>query len=330
VRSSVPFESRPPLFVEPVDRQRSADLSEFLDWLKAKREALEAALLVHGAVVFRGFPFRETEDFERLVDLYPPHSQSYAGGGALRKAIKGRVMETTRIAPSVYLKMHQEMSYLPKNPRLLTFFCRKPAESGGATVIADMRRVTAALPRELLHKFEEKGVRYMRNLLSPDVHDERTNPLFGHNNWVANFGTSDRAAVEEACRERGLKFAWRDDGSLDISNQIAGVTRHPVTGERLYFNQAHVMIARHHAYGAEDFARLNAVYGDSPRGYDAAFGDGTAISDSELDSIYAALEDEAIAFPWQAGDVMFVENKLVAHGRHPFTGQRDVQVALID
>jgi alpha-ketoglutarate-dependent taurine dioxygenase len=35
-----------------------------------------------------------------------------------------------------------------------------------------------------------------------------------------------------------------------------------------------------------------------------------------------------VSFPWQAGDAMFVDNFLVAHGRAPFTGDREVQVAL--
>ena len=320
-----------PLFVEPVDTALAGDINVFQAWLVKHRDALEDALLEHGAVVFRGFPVRETDDFAQLVDLFPAHSQSYAGGAALRAGIKGRVLESTRIDPSFNLPLHQEMAYLRHNPRVVAFFSRVAAETGGSTTIADMRKVTDRLPAALLDKFDTHGVLYTRNLLSPDASDERTNPLFGHNNWVANFGTEDRRAVEQACAARDMEPEWLPDGSLNMHNKLHGTIVHPVTGKLLYFNQAHAMIQRRHAYGDTAFAAVERVYGtDHPRAFDSTFGDGTPISDAELDAIYDAIAAETVAFPWQAGDVMFVENKLVAHGRAPFTGQREVQVALID
>jgi alpha-ketoglutarate-dependent taurine dioxygenase len=291
---------------------------------------MDTALIDHGAVVFRGFPIVNTDSFRAMIDQMSTHSMGYAGGAALRKGIKGQVMEATRIGSSFYIQLHQEMSYLPNNPRLLGFFCKVPAETGGATVIADMRRVTAALPIELREKFATKGVRYTRNLLSPDASDGRTDPVFGHNNWVANFGTDDKAKVEEACRERGLVPHWREDGSLDLVNNQPALTKHPKTGDVLYFNQAHVQIARRHAYGEAAYQHMIDVYGDLPKAFDACFGDGTPLSDEELDQIYEALHASTVSFPWKAGDVMFVENKFTAHGREPFTGHRDTQVALFD
>ncbi|AMK17732.1 MULTISPECIES: Arm DNA-binding domain-containing protein [Sphingobium] len=83
-------------------------------------------------------------------------------------------------------------------------------------------------------------------------------------------------------------------------------------------------------YGEAGFARMTAAYGDLPRAFDATYGDGSPILDSELDTIYAALGTASVNFPWQAGDVLLIENKLTAHGRQSFTGKRDVQVALID
>jgi alpha-ketoglutarate-dependent taurine dioxygenase len=330
VRASTPYWDSPPLFVEPLGRHMTESIDIFLEWLASHRQALEAALIDFGAVVFRGFPVRQTEDFERIIDQFPPHSMGYSGGAALRKAIKGRVMEATRISQSFHIQLHQEMSYLPNNPRLIAFFCRIAPQTGGATVIADMRRVTALLPPDLMQRFIDKGVRYTRNLLSPEARDERTNPVFCHNNWAANFGTDDRATVEQACRERGLTFNWRSDGSLDLHNYRPAVTQHPITNETIYFNQAHVQIDRRHAYGDEAYARMLRAYGDLPRAFDSSLGDGSPLSDDDLDRIYEALGAATVAFPWRAGDVMFVENKLTSHGREPFTGERDVQVALID
>lgn len=322
---------RLPLFVAPADPGLGEDLDILLGWIDNHREALERALLDHGAVVFRGFPISTTDDFARFIDLFPAHQQGYAAGAALRKGIKGRVMESTRMAAEANLPLHQEMSYLRDNPRLVAFFSRIVAETGGETTIADMRRVTDGLSRDLFEKFKSIGVRYTRNLLSPDVTDRRTDPAFSHNNWVANFNTDDREAVEQSCRERDLTAEWLPDGSLNMHNDRPGVIAHPTTGEPLYFNQAHAQIQRHHAYGKEAFARVEEVYGaDLPRAFDSTFANGSRITDAELDEIYGAIDRASVSFPWRPGDIMIVENKLTAHGRQPYTGVRAVEVALID
>lgn len=39
-------------------------------------------------------------------------------------------------------------------------------------------------------------------------------------------------------------------------------------------------------------------------------------------------EAEEVAFPWQPGDVLVVDNMLVSHGRRPFSGERRILVAM--
>ncbi|MEC0822849.1 TauD/TfdA family dioxygenase, partial [Bacillus atrophaeus] len=38
----------------------------------------------------------------------------------------------------------------------------------------------------------------------------------------------------------------------------------------------------------------------------------------------------SLSFPWQKGDIMILDNMLVAHGRKPFYGSRKVVVAMGD
>ena len=42
------------------------------------------------------------------------------------------------------------------------------------------------------------------------------------------------------------------------------------------------------------------------------------MSEAERDAYHA----ESVRFPWAPGDVLAIDNMLVAHGRAPFTGQR--------
>lgn len=59
------------------------------------------------------------------------------------------------------------------------------------------------------------------------------------------------------------------------------------------------------------------------------FGNGSPIDDASLDCIRGVYRDTAVTFPWQAGDILMLDNLLVAHGRTAFTGnQRKVIVAM--
>jgi alpha-ketoglutarate-dependent taurine dioxygenase len=47
-----------------------------------------------------------------------------------------------------------------------------------------------------------------------------------------------------------------------------------------------------------------------------------------LKHIRAVVERETILHRWQKGDVMIVDNILVAHGRMPYFGPRKIAVAM--
>jgi alpha-ketoglutarate-dependent taurine dioxygenase len=40
--------------------------------------------------------------------------------------------------------------------------------------------------------------------------------------------------------------------------------------------------------------------------------------------------EAAVCFAWQKGDLLMVDNMLVAHGRAPFTGPRRILVAMAE
>ena len=53
-------------------------------------------------------------------------------------------------------------------------------------------------------------------------------------------------------------------------------------------------------------------------------------SPEALAAIRAAYEQEMVSFPWAEGDVLMLDNMLVAHGRRPYAGPRKVLVGMAE
>ena len=60
------------------------------------------------------------------------------------------------------------------------------------------------------------------------------------------------------------------------------------------------------------------------------YGDGSPLEEESLDIIRRAYDAETVAIPWQRGDVLMLDNMLVAHGRRPFMGPRKVVVGMAE
>jgi hypothetical protein len=75
-------------------------------------------------------------------------------------------------------------------------------------------------------------------------------------------------------------------------------------------------------------ASLLSVFGEENLPRNVYYGDGTPIEDSVMEQIQAVYAQAAVSFPWQAGDILMLDNMLAAHSRHPFIGSRKIVVAM--
>ncbi|MDI5941779.1 TauD/TfdA family dioxygenase, partial [Micromonospora sp. DH15] len=71
---------------------------------------------------------------------------------------------------------------------------------------------------------------------------------------------------------------------------------------------------------------------DGPAGLprNAYHGDGSPIDDEVVAGIRDLYREHAVSVPWQRGDVLVVDNFLATHGREPFSGDRQILVAMSD
>jgi hypothetical protein len=210
-------------------------------------------------------------------------------------------------------------------------FCCVETSGGGATPLADLRAILARIPSEFVDEVARRGLRYRQIVpLVATATMERT--------WPAMFGTGERAEVERLAARQGIKCEWLADGSLSITGQVPGLRPHPRTGERVWFNQAHVFHMKLFHYlekeGVSE-ARAHARefasrHGDAPlEPYACWFGDGSEISGAAMQQVRKAIDAETQRFDWQPGDLLLLDNFRVAHGRDAFRGSRRILAALI-
>lgn len=197
------------------------------------------------------------------------------------------------------------------------FFCSKAAQERGYTPIADSREVFKRLDSRIRQRFIDKKVMYVRN--------------YGNGlevPWQTVFNTTDRAAVEAYCEKEHIAFEWKDDHELRTRQVCQAIAIHPHTGEQVWFNQAHLF----HISNLDPVVRnvLLAVVKEEDLPRSAYYGEGTPIESAVLDEIRAVHTSLTVEFPWQEGDVLMLDNMLVAHGRTPYTGERKVLVAMAE
>jgi len=296
----------------------AADPQALSDWIRREASSLDDALAASGAILIRGGSINGVEDFDAICRILTPELLSYVGGGSPRTRLGGKVYTSTEYAPSTHIPLHIEGAYLPQPPLRIWFCCALPPSDRGQTPLGDMRRVRSRLPDNLVERFREKGVLYVTNL-----HDGRG---FGKS-WQQTYETEDRAEVDAILAAHDQEYQWMNDGSLRVFARGPTLRPHSRTGEAIWVNQA---VNWHPAHlGGETWKRMLKVFGD-PEAFPkmAFYGDGTPIDPEDIATIAAALLAEEQVFEWQKGDILLIDNEVIAHGRQPFSGPRSIMVAL--
>ena len=213
--------------------------------------------------------------------------------------------------------MHHELSYLLEFPGLMMFACRTAPANGGATAVADSPTVLEALPADLVERFERTGWLLVRN------YNEDIGASVGE-----AFGTEDRGAVEGYCQANAIQFEWQPDGGLRTWQRRSAVLHHPGTGQRCWFNQ--IAFLNEWTLDAEVREFLVDMYGEDGLPFTTRFGNGDPIGEDVVELLNEVYDANTQREPWQAGDLLLVDNIRAAHSREPYEGAREVLVAMAD
>lgn len=301
-----------PLLVQP-----AIDGVNLIDWATMHREQIQTHLLKHGGLLFRGFSVPEIADFEQFVRAASGELLEYRERSSPRSQVSGNIYTSTDYPADQPIFLHNENSYQHAWPLKIFFFCVTAAEQGGETPIADVRSVYQRIDPAIRERFARKGWMYVRN--------------FGQGMglpWQTVFQTEDKAAVEEYCRLHHIEASWRDGDRLRTRAVRQAVLQHPQSGEPVWFNHATFF----HVTTLSPMMRdaMLAEFGEEDLPANTYYGDGTPIEPEVVEALREAYHQETVAFPWQRGDILMLDNMLVAHGRAPFAGARKVVVGMAE
>jgi alpha-ketoglutarate-dependent taurine dioxygenase len=230
-----------------------------------------------------------------------------------RTEIVGKIYTSTDHPSDQAINMHNELSYSHEWPGKIMFCCLRPSETGGETPIADSRKVWAALSTATRAQFAEKGVMYVRRLGGG----------LGLT-WQEVFQTSQRSAVEEECHRHDMDLTWQPNDRLLLRWKRPAIKQHPVTGEWVWFNHALFFSAA----SLDEIIASTLGHDNIP--FNTCYGDGSPIPAPVIAEINQAFKTAIVKFKWQKGDVLYLDNHLMAHGREPFTGERKIAVIMWD
>lgn len=289
-----------------------------LEWAAGSKAATARLLEDNGVVVFRGFGLDGIPEFEQFARAVVPGqgiAVPYREPATPRHHVGGDVYSATDLDRRLEIFFHGENAHVLRFPRILVFWCRHPAESGGATILSDCAEILAQMRPELKQRWCEVGVQYERR--------------FGFGlglSWANAFGSSERTEVEAYFEANHMSWEWEGE-ALRVKYNRWAVAPHPVSGQDVWFNN----FAFYHPVTLQTrMHKMAQRIGYDRMPHAARWGDGTEVSSEDADEVVALYRRCALQTHWQQGDVMVIDNLRMAHGREPFEGERNVTVMMLD
>ena len=300
-----------PLVIEP---------REQADWracFAGIKEVIDSQLEKVGGVLLRGFQITGEKDFQEFAKAFGDELLSYDYASTPRSNVEGKIYTSTEYPAHQVIPLHNEQAYTLSWPMRIWFCSLKVAQEGGETPIADSRQIYNLIDPDIRARFEQKKLMYVRN--------------YGNGldlPWEKAFNTESKAQVESFCKENQIEFEWLEDDELRTRQICQATMSHPRTGEKVWFNQAHLF----HVSNLQPQVRetLISIVGEENLPRNVYYGDGSAIDEKDLDHVRQVMDDCEVKFLWEEGDVMMLDNMLTAHARGTFKGDRKVVVAMAE
>jgi len=312
IRESWPGPERSlPLIMEPVSAN-----ANIVDMALAHRDDIRDRLTRYGGILFRGFADVTIDNFHAFMTAVSDEPLQYLERSSPRHEVSDKVYTSTDHPNDQEIFLHNEQSYNNTWPLRIFFHCVVQPAADGGTPIADCRDVYRRIGAQTRQRLTERDYCYVRN--------------FGGGlglGWREAFQTDDRTEVERYCQRHDISYQWTGSDRLTTRQIRPVIRRHPVTGEVVWFN--HLTFFNVHNFGA-DIAKTLLSLGRDRIPNNTLYGDGADIEPEVIAELRAAYESEKVVVPWRTGDILMLDNMLVAHGRQPFKPPRQIVVGMTE
>ncbi|KAM7254468.1 hypothetical protein ACFE04_003848 [Oxalis oulophora] len=291
----------------------SLSVSILTESIKTQKPFLESLLKKSVALLYRGFHVTSPNEFNDVVESFGYEELPYVGGAAPRSNVVGRVFTSNESPPDQKIPFHHEMAQVPEFPSKLFFFCEVEPQSGGETPIVlshiVYKRMKERYP-EFVERLEQHGLIYTRILGDGD---DPSSPI--GRGWKSTFLTDDKIVAEERAAKLGMKLEWLENGVKSVMGPIPAIKLDESRQRKVWFNS---MVAAYTGWEDSRNDPKKAV----------TFGDGQPLPADIIYDCLKILEEESVAFPWQKGDVLLIDNWAVLHSRRSFAPPRRVLASL--
>lgn len=303
------------------------NLDEAIRFVRDSRGELRRELLKHAGLLFRGLQVQSADDVEAIALVLEPNLRATNPlDDTPRPWFSRHVYGAQEDPPPILIPLHQEDSYLPRIPTAILFACLEAPSVGGETIVVDCRTVFQELPMELRERLERTRVRVQKR--------------FEFTSLALTTGGATHEEIERLFREYGgAEQVEFDEEAAIVTSTIPAVIRHPETQEQILFGRLHLSWAgflAHYHYGLEfmgqpalepaaisHWADLMSI---APEVIEHYIRYEPNLSPAEAVALNRIMWANAAAVRWRPGDILYVDNRIAAHGRLPYQGRRSVVV----
>lgn len=297
---------------------------ENIQTLQQEDNTLTKKLSRHGALLFRGLPLFNAEDFSKFAHAFGYKPHEVIGSIANRPLLAPNVSLANEAPKEVLIYNHNELPRVPHSPGYIFFYCYKAAKKGGQHSISSslelFHRVKQEIP-EFINELAKKGIlstvtykfdkqfeggTTLRQAFGKDIEDDDDE---------ATRRTKIEAQIARYGRGKSTTWEWIDDG-LVVKHRIPVIRTQPGTKIPTLFT------------GLAAYYKAAQDSTDARRNVSQLFGDGTPIPEKYLAHLARITDEIRLLHKWQEGDVLIFDNVIAQHGREPWEGEQSDRIVL--
>jgi len=281
-------------------------------------------LALHGALLFRGLPIGNSEDFSNFAHAFGYEPHEVIGSIANRPLLAPNVSLASEAPKEVLIYNHNELPRLPHSPAYIFFFGKEIAKIGGETSISSSLELFARAQQEIPEFIEELVSKGVLSTITYKVGKQfeggtTLREAFGKGIEDHDDEITQRRKIEEQIKRYGrgkhTTWQWIDDG-LIVTHRLSAIRTQPKTNLPTLFT------------GLAAYYKSAQLQNDVKRRVTQMYGDGTPIPDHFLAHLAQITDHIRVLHKWEQGDVLVFDNIIAQHGREPWEGEQSDRVVL--